>query len=153
MRKKMRFGELLKKIRTDNRMSLRDLGKSLDVSFTFVDKIEKGVSPVSKNFLEKVLNYFTLNKKELVEAYIQEYVPAVVLEELKKKDEVVVQAIKNLDSQVVFEFFFKNLDTQERKELLTELIEKFEYKSYKEGTLEKNREKIEIIKEKIKNLK
>lgn len=149
----MKFGELLKKIRTDKQMSLRELGKELDVSFTFVDKVEKGVSPASVNFLEKVLNYFPLQKKELIEAYTKEYVPAVVIEELKKKDEVVTEAIKSLDSQLVFDMFFKNLNVEERKELFTDLLEKFEYKSFKDGTIEKNREKINLIREKIKNLK
>lgn len=149
----MKFGELLKKIRTDKQMSLRELGKELDVSFTFVDKVEKGVSPASVNFLEKVLNYFPLQKKELIEAYTKEYVPAVVIEELKKKDEVVAEAIKSLDSQLVFDMFFNNLNVEERKELFTDLLEKFEYKSFKDGTIEKNREKINLIREKIKNLK
>lgn len=148
----MKFGELLKKIRTDKQMSLRELGKELDVSFTFVDKVEKGVSPASVNFLEKVLNYFPLQKKELIEAYTKEYVPAVVVEELKK-DDLIKDAIKNLDSQLVFDMFFKNLNVEERKELFTDLLEKFEYKSFKDGTIEKNREKINLIREKIKNLK
>lgn len=149
----MKFGEVVNKIRVEKGMSLRDLGKELDFSFTFIDKVEKGVSPASENFLEKILKCFPLNKKELIDAYIDEYIPVIVLDELKKKNEVVTEAIKNLDSQIVFEMFFKNLDVKERRELFTELLEKFEYKSFKEGTIEKNREKIELIREKIKNLK
>ena len=148
----MKFGEVLKKIRNEKQMSLRDLGKELDVSFTFVDKVEKGVSPASKNFLEKVLDCFPFNKRELIEAYIEEYIPAPVCEELRKRNEVVEQSIKNLDSQLVFDMFFKNLNVEERKELFTDLLEKFEYQSFKNGTIEKNREKIEIIRKEIEKL-
>ncbi len=149
----MTFGEVLKKIRTDKQMSLRDLGKELDLSFTFVDKVEKGISPASENFLEKVLECFPLHRKELIEAYTKDNIPAVVIDELKKKDEVVTQAIKNIDAEIVFKLFFEKLSVEDRKELLTNILDKFEIKSYKQGTIEEDREEIELIREKIKELK
>lgn len=149
----MTFGEVLKKIRTDKQMSLRDLGKELDLSFTFVDKVEKGISPASENFLEKVLECFPLHRKELIEAYTKDYIPTVVIDELKKKDEVVTQAIKNIDAEIVFKLFFEKLSVEDRKELLTNILDKFEIKSYKQGTIEEDREEIELIREKIKKLK
>ncbi|MDD7261634.1 MAG: helix-turn-helix transcriptional regulator [Fusobacterium mortiferum] len=149
----MTFGEVLKKIRTDKQMSLRDLGKELDLSFTFVDKVEKGISPASENFLEKVLECFPLHRKELIEAYTKDYIPTVVIDELKKKDEVVTQAIKNIDVETVFKLFFEKLSVEDRKELLTNILDKFEIKSYKQGTIEEDREEIELIREKIKELK
>lgn len=149
----MTFGEVLKKIRTDKQMSLRDLGKELDLSFTFVDKVEKGISPASENFLEKVLECFPLHRKELIEAYTKDYIPTVVIDELKKKDEVITQAIKNIDVETVFKLFFEKLSVEDRKELLTNILDKFEIKSYKQGTIEEDREEIELIREKIKELK
>lgn len=149
----MTFGEVLKKIRTDKQMSLRDLGKELDLSFTFVDKVEKGISPASENFLEKVLECFPLHRKELIKAYTKDYIPTVVIDELKKKDEVVTQAIKNIDVETVFKLFFEKLSVEDRKELLTNILDKFEIKSYKQGTIEEDREEIELIREKIKELK
>lgn len=149
----MAFGEVLKKIRTDKQMSLRELGKELDISFTFIDKVEKGISPASENFLEKVLNYFPLHRKELIEAYTKDYIPAVIVDELKKKDEVIIQAIKNIDAEVVFKLFFEKLSVEDRKELLNNILDKFEIKSYKQGTIEEDREEIELIREKIKELK
>jgi len=149
----MAFGEVLKKIRTDKQMSLRELGKELDISFTFIDKVEKGISPASENFLEKVLNYFPLHRKELIEAYTKDYIPAVIVDELKKKDEVITQAIKNIDVEVVFKLFFEKLSVEDRKELLNNILDKFEIKSYKQGTIEEDRADLENIRKEIEKLK
>ena len=51
----MRFGEVLKNIRLKKNDSFRKLGAKMDMAFTYIDKIEKGLSPVSKNFFEKII--------------------------------------------------------------------------------------------------
>ena len=48
----MSFGKTLKRIRLKHKDSLRGLAKKIDLHFTFIDKVEKGTAPISKNFIE-----------------------------------------------------------------------------------------------------
>ena len=47
----MSFGKTLKRIRLKHKDSLRGLAKKIDLHFTFIDKVEKGTAPISKNFI------------------------------------------------------------------------------------------------------
>lgn len=149
----MTFGETLKEIRQKQGDSLRGLSSKIDVVFTYIDKIEKGERSVNAEILEKLIKEYPTYKKTLINAYIKDTLPDFVFEEILGKSEVVTQAIKNLDAESVFEMFFKKLNVEERKEILTTILDKFEIKSYKQGTIEEDREEIEVIREKIKNLK
>ena len=51
----MSFGKTLKRIRLKHKDSLRGLAKKIDLHFTFIDKVEKGTAPISKNFIENVI--------------------------------------------------------------------------------------------------
>lgn len=139
----MKFGELLNKLRVEKGMSLRELAEKTDISFSFISKVETGLVPASENFLEKIIEYFPQYKNELVDAYIQTYVSDIVIENLQKKVE------KNL----VFEMFFKKLSVEDRKELLKNIVDKLEYQSYKRGTIEEDKEELEIIRKEIEKLK
>lgn len=139
----MKFGELLNKLRVEKGMSLRELAEKTDISFSFISKVETGLVPASENFLEKIIEYFPQHKNELVDAYIQTYVSDIVIENLQKKVE------KNL----VFEMFFKKLSVEDRKELLKNIVDKLEYQSYKRGTIEEDKEELEIIRKEIEKLK
>lgn len=139
----MKFGELLKKIRTENNLSLRKLGEETEINFSFIDKVEKNLAPASENFLEKMIEYFPLHKNELIDSYTQTYISDIVLENLQKKVE------KNL----IFEMFFKKLSVEDRKELLKNIVDKLEFQSYKKGTIEEDREELEIIRKEIEKLK
>lgn len=149
----MTFGETLKEIRQKQGDSLRGLSSKINVVFTYIDKIEKGERSVNAEILEKLIKEYPTYKKTLLNAYVKDVLPDFVFEEVLGKNEVVTQAIKNLDVESVFEMFFKKLNVEERKELLTSILDKFEIKSYKQGTIEEDREEIELIREKIKRLK
>lgn len=81
----MRFGDLLKKIRNEKGDSLRVLGEKMDTAFTYIDKIEKGISPVSKNFFEKIVTVYTDYQEEFTEAYLSEVLPTKILEKAQFK--------------------------------------------------------------------
>lgn len=139
----MRFGELLKKIRIENGLSLRELGNKAGINFSFIDKVEKELSPASENFLEKIIEFFPLNKDELVDAYTRTYLPQIVLDNLKNKVE------KNL----IIEMFFEKLSVEDKKELLKNIVDKLEFQSYKKGTIEEDRAELENIRKEIEKLK
>lgn len=81
----MKFGDLLKKIRNEKGDSLRVLGEKMDIAFTYIDKIEKGISPVSKNFFEKIVTVYPDYQEEFTEAYLSEVLPTKILEKAKFK--------------------------------------------------------------------
>lgn len=139
----MKFGELLKKIRTEKNLSLRKLGEETDINFSFIDKVEKGLAPASENFLEKIIDYFSAEKKELVDSYIQTYISDTILEALEKK----------VESTSVFEIFFKKLNVEDRKEVLKNIVDKLEFQSYKKGTIEEDKQELELIRKEIDKLK
>lgn len=71
----MSFGKLLKEIRLANGDSLRSLANKMDLHFTFIDKIEKETSPISKTFIEKIVLVYPEEKKRLMKAYLKEILP------------------------------------------------------------------------------
>lgn len=149
----MTFGETLKEVRQKQGDSLRGLSSKIDVVFTYIDKIEKGQRSVNAEILEKLIREYPTYKKTLIDAYVKDILPDFVFEEVLGKSEVVTQAIKNLDAESVFEMFFKRLSVEERRELLTNILDKFEIRSYRQGTIEEDKEEIEFIRQKIRELK
>lgn len=71
----MSFGEILKHIRLEKKDSFRKLGAKMGTAFTYIDKIEKGLSPVSKNFFEKIIEVYPDYESELTAAYFKEVLP------------------------------------------------------------------------------
>ena len=140
------FGEVLKKIRKENGDSLRTLGEKLDIVFTYVDKIEKGISPINKNVLEKLIKVYPLRKSELMGAYLKEVVPedeTTYIKEIFEKKEKVDE---------IYEVLLSKLTKEEKKDFLNNLVEKIELKSLKKGNYESDKEQIELVKKLIDNL-
>lgn len=77
----MSFGKLLKEIRLANKDSLRSLAEKMEVHFTFIDKIEKETSPVSKSFIEKIVLVYPNEKNRLTKAYLKEILPQALQNE------------------------------------------------------------------------
>lgn len=71
----MSFGKTLKEIRLKNKDSLRSLAEKMELHFTFIDKIEKETSPVSKTFIEKIVTIYPEEKSILKKAYLKETLP------------------------------------------------------------------------------
>ncbi|MCQ9626568.1 LexA family transcriptional regulator [Cetobacterium somerae] len=83
----MKFGEVLKKVRKENQDSLYTLAEKLDVSHSYVDKIEKGITPISEKMYTKLIEVYTNNTDELTLAYLEEKLPNPVLEKLVYKND------------------------------------------------------------------
>ena len=69
-------------------------------------------------------------------------------------------AIKDLDLlkdsndyEFIYKFLFENLSAEEKKNLLKNMYDRLEVDCYKNGTYEKNKEKLNLIKSKIDKLK
>lgn len=149
----MSFNETMKKIRLEAEDSLRGLADKTGINFSYIDKIEKGLRPANLDILEKLINTYPSKKNILIKEYVKEYIPNFLLEGLKENSDIVTASIKNLDTQSVFEMFFKKLSIEDRKELLKNIVDKLEFQSYKKGTIEEDKEELEVIRKEIEKLK
>ncbi|WP_176893099.1 helix-turn-helix domain-containing protein [Fusobacterium varium] len=140
----MRFGEVLKKIRTQQRDSLRALSGKTGIYFTYIDKIEKSEKPINIEILEKLVKEYPLQKKELIKAYVNETIPDFVIEEIKNP------YINNENIMIeLYNIFLEKLDIKELKDILRMVIERLEILSFRKGTLEEDKNILDEIKEKI----
>ena len=63
------FGEILKEVRIKNGDSFRSLADKIDIIFSYIDKVEKGVRPINKEMFSRLLKVYPLDKKKLMVAY------------------------------------------------------------------------------------
>jgi len=141
----MKFGVVLKNVRKQNGDSLRGLADKIDLAFTFIDKVEKGLNPPSENMIIRLLKVYPLQKKVLSKAYAEDELPEDVLKELNFGDitEDFLDSILGL---------VKTLDTEEQKNILNIILERIEYMSFKSGHYDKVKEMIDEAKGKINEL-
>ena len=102
------FGEVLKKIRKENDDSLRGLGEKIDVAFSYIDKIERGLSPINKTILEKLIKQYPLRKTELIKAYLNEVIPENEIEHIKN----IFEKKENIGD--IYEILLSRLTKEER---------------------------------------
>ena len=141
----MKFGVVLKNVRKQNGDSLRGLADKIDLAFTFIDKVEKGLNPPSENMIIRLLKVYPLQKKVLSKAYAEDELPEDVLKELNFGDitEDFLDSILGL---------VKTLDAEEQKNILNIILERIEYMSFKSGHYDKVKEMIDGAKGKINEL-
>ena len=139
------FGEILKEVRIKNGDSFRSLADKIDIIFSYIDKVEKGVRPINKEMFSRLLKVYPLDKKKLVVAYTFEVFPENAIKDL--------DLLKDTnDYEFIYKFLFENLTDEEKKSLLKNMFDRLEVDCYKKGTYEKNKEKLELIKSKIDKL-
>ena len=141
----MSFGSTLKEIRLRRGDSLRKLADKIDLPFTFINSVEKGINPPSETMIEGLLKVYPLEKKILSKAYSEEKLPDKVLKELDF-DNITEDFLDSILGLV------KTLDTSEQKNILNLILEKIEYMSFKSGNYDEVKEMINEAKEKINEL-
>ena len=142
---KKSFGEILKEIRIKNGDTFRSLAEKIDISFSYIDKVEKGLRPINKEMFSNLLRVYPFDKKRLIDAYTLEVFPENAIKDLK--------LLKDTnDYEYIYEFLFNNLTDIEKKNLLKNMFDRLEVELFKKGTYENNKEKLNIIKSKIDNL-
>lgn len=140
------FGKVLKGIRLKNGDTLRGFGDKIGLVFTYVDKIEKGEIKVSKTNLEKIIKEYPTEKTILLNAYLKDVFP-------ESEQKYIANIFKNYDkSEDIYDLLFKNLEKEQKKDFLLALLEKVELQSFKNGNLERDREKLDRVRELINSL-
>ena len=143
----MSFSVELKKARFANNDSLRSLSEKIGVSHVYINNIEKGTTPPSKNFLEKITDIYPNNKKELVKAYLEDVLPNGMSEML-----VEGAILKDKTEQKLLEYLLSLSTQKERKDLFELMLLQREMQARKNGTYEERKEELETIKKQIEEL-
>lgn len=94
----------------------------------------------------RLLNVYPLDKKKLMVAYTFEVFPENAIKDLDLLKD-------SNDYEFIYKFLFENLSAEEKKNLLKNMYDRLEVDCYKNGTYEKNKEKLNLIKSKIDKLK
>lgn len=55
------IGEKINKLRTEKKLSMRELGEKLGVSHAHISKLEKGINGPSVDLLEKIAEFFDID--------------------------------------------------------------------------------------------
>ena len=139
------LGETIKRIRKEHGDSLRTLASKLGITFTYIDRIEKGINTISVPVFKKLLTAYPLERNILIKEYADEYIPSEIKEVIGLKIET--DFVDNIFSII------KNLDVDTKKIILMGVIEKLEYVSLKNGTYELVKNILEEAKNKTESLK
>lgn len=151
----MSFGKTLEKIRKEKKDSFRKLAEKLEVAHSYIKQIEVGDSPVSLNFLEKIIEIYPDRKNELELAYCEEKLPKSIFEKIKsneKLDSVIEKISKGNSFEELYPVLFKELDTEGQKQVMELIVDRLE-KLSNEGKYKKDEKLLREMKKIIKELK
>lgn len=140
------FGKVLKEIRIKNGDSLPKLGEKIPVAFSYIDRVEKGKTSISKKIFEKILEIYKFDNEKLIEAYCEEMLPEVVKKKMIKTNE------NKCDILLEMFLLISKMDKKIKKNIILSIIERLEYISLKEGKYDKIKNILDQAKEKTENL-
>lgn len=151
----MSFGKILEEIRKEKGDSFRKLAEKLGVAHSYIKQIEVGDSPVSLNFLEKIIEIYPDKKDELELAYCEEKLPKSIYEKIKSNEKIdsVIERISEGNSfEEFYPVLFKELDTEGQKQVMELIVNRLE-KLSNEGKYKKNIKLLEEMRKIIKGMK
>ena len=145
----MSFSEVFKKIRNESGEALRKLADRIDMSHVYISKIEKGETPPSKNFLDKIIKAYPGHEKELVQAYLEELLPEDIADRVIKENTLLLQD----DSyKALLNYLIEDSTKEDRKSVLELLVLQRELFARKNGTYKERKEELDAIKKEIEKL-
>ena len=76
------FGQMLKRLRTDRNMTLRELEKEVGVKYAYLSQLEAGLAKPSEQLARKLATFFGEDEERFI--FLAREIPKVI-DELKKK--------------------------------------------------------------------
>jgi predicted nucleotidyltransferase len=92
------LGEKLRKLREERQFPLRVVAAFLDLDQAILSKIERGLRPASREVVVKLADYYEVEEKELLVAWLSDK----VLRELDGEDNA-VEALQAAEEQMVYQ--------------------------------------------------
>src|SRR5580700_9236395 len=90
------FGETVKKLREERKLTLREVAKALEIDTSMLGKIEKNRRKPTKLLIKKFSDFFNANGRHLTIAFLSDTVAYQVLEEEDYAGEVLKVAEKKV---------------------------------------------------------
>jgi len=75
------FGEIIRNAREKRGLFQRQVSESIDIDLAIICKFEKGERRPTKVQVEKIANFFGLDKEELVVAWLSDKIASYVIDE------------------------------------------------------------------------
>ncbi len=151
----MSFGKTLEKIRKEKEDSFRKLAERLGVAHSYIKQIEVGDSPVSLNFLEKIIEIYPDKKNELELAYCEEKLPKSIYEKIKSNEKIdeMINTISKGDSlNSLYPELFSKLDTEGQKQVMELIVNRLE-KLSNEGKYKKDEKTLKELRKIVEEIK
>jgi transcriptional regulator with XRE-family HTH domain len=90
------FGETIKKLREDKKLTLREVAKELKIDTSMLGKIEKNNRKPTKPLIEKFAKLFNVSDKDLKIAFLSDIVSYQIMDEEDVADEIFKVAEKKV---------------------------------------------------------
>lgn len=90
------FGEILKTLREDKLLTLREVAEALNIDTSMLGKIEKNSRRPTKILIKKVAIYFKVDVKDLMIAFISDMVVSQIMDTEVFANEVLKVAEKKV---------------------------------------------------------
>ncbi len=75
------FGEHLRKLREEKKMSLRDLSSKLHIDSSLIAKIERNDRKPSKEFIKQIARFFKIDEKKLFNEFLSDSIAYKIIDE------------------------------------------------------------------------
>lgn len=82
------FGETVKRLREEKKLTLREVAKALDIDTSMLGKIEKNNRKPTKILIEKFSRFFDVSDKDLTISFLSDTVAFQVMDEEDYASEV-----------------------------------------------------------------
>lgn len=75
------FGEQVRELREDGKLSLREVAEKIGIDTSLLGKIERSERQPTKEQIKQVAKYFKLDEKEMLNEYLSDQIAYRILEE------------------------------------------------------------------------
>lgn len=86
MKSEKSFGETIRKLRTENHLTLREVAEQLNIDTSMLGKIEKNKRNPSKKFIKDISNLFNIDEDLLTVAHLSDTIAYSILDEKSTTD-------------------------------------------------------------------
>jgi len=89
-----RFGQLLRELRSERQMGIKQLGPELGVTYTYISKLENERAKPSEELIQRIATFFNCNPDMLYIA--ADKVPADAIDVIRRQPNVTLPYLRRL---------------------------------------------------------
>lgn len=113
------FGEAIRKLREDRKLTLRVVSDYLDIDQAILSKIERGQRRANRSLVNQLADYYKADSKDLMVAWLSDK----IVYELSD-DDLALQALQVAEAKLKYSIFSK-VDSQKLLAIITKELRQF----------------------------